>query len=446
MASNDGRRMTVFGLGYSQHDTRKMHRILDHYERLPDNASNRVALYTNLATLAREIPSDEAQSIETWLASGGDFPFARPVRQPLPEVAPPFPPHYGRHHGAGRHHRPRRPDLEPPRGIHGDENDDEEEVDDTDGEDEVGQPLAQHPAPPHGPHVRHGMNRHPHRHHHRHNQAAHDPLGDNFGLGQGQMLGENAGPPPLPPQAPGPVPRHQPRAAVNPPQGGFGQFHPGALDPFLGHGPLPGHMPGHPVPHLPRMPPGPGFGQGLPGMPGPFLGHGAPGGYPRNPTAFDIIGPGRRLGEEGEEDTPQAENAVNPEESQQYEEIFHEAQETFDEEMHDDMEEEDLPANQDKPEDVPQVENTASSPAFDPELPTVECEVCYESLPASDFPADTITPACRHETKVCYGCLEQHIAVQIQEGVLGQLKCPSCPEKLSYEDIQAYASPDIFER
>src|SRR4051812_15579092 len=82
MASNDGARLTVFGLGYRQHDTRKMHRILDHYERLPENASDRVALYTTLTALARDIPGEEAQSIETWLSSGGEFPFKRDIRQP----------------------------------------------------------------------------------------------------------------------------------------------------------------------------------------------------------------------------------------------------------------------------------------------------------------------------------------------------------------------------
>src|SRR4051794_39821059 len=82
MASNDGARLTVFGLGYRQHDTRKMHRILDHYERLPDNANDRVALYTTLTALARDIPAEESKSLESWLANGGDFPFQRAIRQP----------------------------------------------------------------------------------------------------------------------------------------------------------------------------------------------------------------------------------------------------------------------------------------------------------------------------------------------------------------------------
>ena len=67
-----------------------MHRILDHYERLPDNANDRAALYANLTILVRDLPTEATQSIEAWLTDGGEFPFARPIRPSSPE---------SRHHG-----------------------------------------------------------------------------------------------------------------------------------------------------------------------------------------------------------------------------------------------------------------------------------------------------------------------------------------------------------
>jgi hypothetical protein len=185
-------------------------------------------------------------------------------------------------------------------------------------------------------------------------------------------------------------------------------------------------------------------------LPGDFHPHH----QPRQRSAFDITGPGRRLGEEGEE-TALEPAPPSAEEVERYEGIFNEEQEHFDEEdeeMDDDMDDDidDVYGQLERQSQLPGFDigrKTASAPPADPTPePTMECEVCYEYLPVSEFPPNKITAVCQHEAKVCYGCLEQDIAVQIGDGVLGQLKCPSCPEKLSYEDIQAYASPDVFRR
>ena len=165
-------------------------------------------------------------------------------------------------------------------------------------------------------------------------------------------------------------------------------------------------------------------------------------------SAFDIIGPGRRLGEEGEA-TPLEPAPATSEEVEQYEQIFNREGEHYDEDG-EEREEMDEDVDDDDYYEDPlrnHVQQSTSFPPLDPTPgETVECEVCYEDYPVSEFPPNKITAVCLHEAKVCYGCLEKDIAVQIGEGVLGQLKCPSCPEKLSYEDIQAYASPDVFHR
>jgi hypothetical protein len=82
MASNDGQRMSVFGLTFRQHDNRFMQQILRHYGRLPTNPGNRVELYVELASLARDIDEDESHAIGTWLRDGGEFPLTPILPQP----------------------------------------------------------------------------------------------------------------------------------------------------------------------------------------------------------------------------------------------------------------------------------------------------------------------------------------------------------------------------
>lgn len=489
MASNDGQRLTVFGLGFRQHDSRKMHRILDHYERLPDNANDRAALYANLAILARNLSPDDTESIETWLANGGDFPFARPVRPPQPMLTPrghiPLP-RPGRRRLDLQGHDPQQ--LREAGIIPWDEDDSDLDDEMDDEIDDVPHPQRRAVPPPHRAQPRGGMNRH---HHHR---GGGGQFQGNNEFGRGQLFGDHGDDDAVP----GPVPQQAPRNPPRPRRGGFGQVLNGgpALDPFMGHGPLPPHLQQvpHNAPQLPR-PLGPGFEHGpvpphprqIPGnvaplvpIPGarhdmfpppmpagrhgrdfgqaqpildPFMGHGPRMGFPqqRPHSAFDITGPGRRLGEEGEETAP--EHALpSSEEVERYKEIFNEEQEHADDEDEEmDVDMDDIygePAHQPQfPHSFAISKQSAYSPHADPTPePTIECEVCYEDLPISEFPPNKITAVCQHEGKVCYGCLEQDIAIQIGEGVLGQLKCPSCPEKLSYEDIQAYASPDVFRR
>jgi hypothetical protein len=86
MASNDGQRLTVFGLTFRQHDNRHMQQILRQYGRLPSNPGDRSALFSGLFDLTRELGEDERQGIEDWLQNGGEFPAPAPVfNYSLPE-------------------------------------------------------------------------------------------------------------------------------------------------------------------------------------------------------------------------------------------------------------------------------------------------------------------------------------------------------------------------
>ena len=79
MAANDGKRLTVFGLGFRDHDNRQMQQILRHYNRLPTEV-NRTTLYVALTLLAKEVNEEESQSLTTWLTNGAkvaEFPFGQ---------------------------------------------------------------------------------------------------------------------------------------------------------------------------------------------------------------------------------------------------------------------------------------------------------------------------------------------------------------------------------
>jgi hypothetical protein len=74
MASNDGQRLVVLGLTFRQHHTLHMQQVLRAYERLPPNPMDRVALYTGLFELAKDLDQDETRNLEVWLHKGGEFP------------------------------------------------------------------------------------------------------------------------------------------------------------------------------------------------------------------------------------------------------------------------------------------------------------------------------------------------------------------------------------
>lgn len=82
MAFNNGSRLTVFGLSYSQHDNRHMQQILRQYGRLPHNPGNRGDLFLGLFALARDLNKNDIQGIENWLRDGGEFPAPSPATAP----------------------------------------------------------------------------------------------------------------------------------------------------------------------------------------------------------------------------------------------------------------------------------------------------------------------------------------------------------------------------
>ena len=75
-----------------------------------------------------------------------------------------------------------------------------------------------------------------------------------------------------------------------------------------------------------------------------------------------------------------------------------------------------------------------------------ECVVCYDTLTTRTVPQRRITTACNHEPDVCRSCLAMSISTQFNSKVWDQISCPSCRQRLDFQDVKDFADLDVFER
>lgn len=72
------------------------------------------------------------------------------------------------------------------------------------------------------------------------------------------------------------------------------------------------------------------------------------------------------------------------------------------------------------------------------------CIVCGDNIEILLFPPKAPTSACGHTPQTCSDCLEHWMASEIETKGAEGIKCPECPEILTYQDIQRAASPATF--
>ena len=75
-----------------------------------------------------------------------------------------------------------------------------------------------------------------------------------------------------------------------------------------------------------------------------------------------------------------------------------------------------------------------------------DCIVCYDTLNILTVPQRRITSTCGHEPDVCRSCLATSISTQFNSKVWDQISCPSCSQRLDFQDVKAFADPDVFTR
>lgn len=452
MSTNNGQKLLVFGLGFAQHDSRKMQQVLRHYHRLPSNPGSRAALFVELTRLGKELALDEgkqlqAQQVEDWMRHGGEFPLgitpaptnAAEQRQfegrttHLPTGNNAFRP-LQNHHRYGPGHSLQDPvdadDDVPGDGQPNDTNREtgnntisfqqEREAEDIEPETEYSEQATEMEEYHEDGDSDQDMDEVSANEH----QGTVVPGRAGF-YGRGRTLTDAEGPAFATEgqdevASSNPAPNRDVNNGLAVPQlrgnqqwrgsnvhglqqrgMGMGMRFPHGMAPHHGH---------RPRPRRPRMEHDlededeidelDGWGAGR----GPFA-----------------LGPGRTLNDP----VPGQDEGLN-------QHVTAEDPLPNDETHHSDSE----------PESV----HFADRPGDDDAEP-IECPICLEEHPPSGFPRrPTITELCDHPDKACLQCLDSSITSIVETGALHILACPICPQKLNRRDVKEYASRKIYER
>ena len=80
------------------------------------------------------------------------------------------------------------------------------------------------------------------------------------------------------------------------------------------------------------------------------------------------------------------------------------------------------------------------------EASNLSCTVCLEDLSSQNFLDRKVTVSCNHEPDVCRPCLSTSISTQFTSKVWNQIDCPTCGERLDFQDVKEFAESEIFER
>ena len=344
MAANDGKRLTVFGLGFRDHDNRQMQQILRHYNKLPGEV-NRTTLYVALTLLAKEVDDEDAERLTTWLTNGAkadEFPFEQ---APPPALAP----------QPSRHHNPTHPGYS----YHGGYG----------GPSRGGTGLGF---------------RHDHNTFDANRYVPYDPRFS----GHGRTI-EDGGPP-----GPADLASDDMSVAAGPENE---IWNPAWLEAGASERSFE-EIRITQTAHLFELRDA-------------VEGHTA-----RGLDDHEV--------DEGEDDSDLSISISDSE----------------------DLEDEDDEGENDVDDEDEEMTGMTTSSAPENTITEMECLVCFETLPTSDFPKGRITRGCRHRSNVCFPCINSSIQEPIARGALHLIICPLCPRKLGRDDIKAYATKEVFDR
>lgn len=452
MSLNNGQRLLVFGLGFAQHDNRKMQQILRHYNKLPNNPGSRAALFVELNQLAKELTADttaddQVQQLTDWIKNGGEFPLGmapgpKPSNDEDVDDTSLEPSEYGRVHRAKDFHyhrygrgRTLDGEMEGTGDTQGPSSDiimervGEEGAHDQDSDDpdDVNMAEVEHHFPTQDPHrsspdedsedLADGTSEDTGAHGWPNSENPEHVDGERF-WGRGRALSsveEAASTSRNLENEPGTAPRAPPANGANSgdriiiPQLHRNQAWRGdnvvGLANILGHPHFP--IPGRRVVQADREDDDWGFGRHHFG-----LGQGR---TLNNPEPIPDQG--------GNQDLPTDQHSNGNE-----------------------SDEDDSIAEMERP--LPFSESNDATDILDEmEADEIECPICIGQYPPCLFPRRaTITELCDHPDKACLQCIAASIAETMKRGALHLLACPICPQKLTPEDVREYAGKELYGR
>jgi hypothetical protein len=75
-----------------------------------------------------------------------------------------------------------------------------------------------------------------------------------------------------------------------------------------------------------------------------------------------------------------------------------------------------------------------------------DCEVCLENPDSTSFYNRKLEISCGHLNRVCVNCVQNWISSTLEANGLVNIRCPLCPQELTYDNIRSLATNDIFTR
>ena len=78
-----------------------------------------------------------------------------------------------------------------------------------------------------------------------------------------------------------------------------------------------------------------------------------------------------------------------------------------------------------------------------------ECPICCSDIPEYEYPRFPPTSRCQHKPLACRECIARHVEARLfAPTIVLEISCPShpCMEKLAYDEIKQWATPDCFQR
>lgn len=95
---------------------------------------------------------------------------------------------------------------------------------------------------------------------------------------------------------------------------------------------------------------------------------------------------------------------------------------------------------------ITSIEQTPRSATTNAREYSLQCIICTDTKPVTDFPFFTITSNCTHTPTTCLECVAASIRSDLNSRLWSEIRCPECREPLQYDDVQRYADPETRER